>query len=210
MINIPYLSHQADKLVLILPGFSKPFEIDFATMLKKTKQKGGKREGLIRAIKPAPNLHIIDATAGWARDSLLLASFGAQVTMIERNPLLYQLLENALHRFMKNEAAYPLLLSLIHADAKDYLNFLGVKEYPDIIYMDPMHPARQKTALVKKNMQALQHLLGPDLDAHNLLTIALQRVKQRVVIKWPQKLPPLQAPHASILGKTTRFDIFVP
>ena len=39
------------------------------------------------------NPHIVDATAGLGRDAFLLASLGAKVTLIERSPMMYELLK---------------------------------------------------------------------------------------------------------------------
>ena len=55
---------------------------------------GGRGQNLARAagLKPGVNPHIIDATAGLGRDAFLLASLGANVTLIERSPFMYHLL----------------------------------------------------------------------------------------------------------------------
>ena len=77
-----------------------------------------------------------------------------------------------------------------------------------MIYIDPMHPLRQKSALVKKDMQALQQLIGADEDAYELIQLAIARARQRVVVKWPQHLQPLLPPTLNICGKTVRFDVY--
>jgi 16S rRNA (guanine1516-N2)-methyltransferase len=71
-----------------------------------------------------------------------------------------------------------------------------------------MHPQRNKSALVKKDMQALQQMIGADDDASELIKLASTRVKQRVVVKWPQKVQSLVLADACIEGKTVRFDIY--
>jgi 16S rRNA (guanine1516-N2)-methyltransferase len=78
-----------------------------------------------------------------------------------------------------------------------------------VIYIDPMHPLRTKSALVKKEMQVLQDIIGPDEDALELMILARERVKQRVVVKWPQKSPSLLNASACIAGKTVRFDLYL-
>ena len=57
-------------------------------------------------------------------------------------------------------------------------------------------------------MQALQQFIGADDDALKLITLAKTRVKQRVVVKWPQKTKSLLPADACIEGKTVRFDIY--
>jgi len=73
-----------------------------------------------------------------------------------------------------------------------------------------MHPLRQKDALVKKELQVLQQLIGPDEDILLLLHRARKKVKRAVVMKWPQHLPSLEKPARSVNGKTVRFDIYSP
>ncbi|NDH09793.1 MAG: SAM-dependent methyltransferase, partial [Gammaproteobacteria bacterium] len=99
-------------------------------------------------------------------------------------------------------------LSLLAMDATCYLATLPKESYPDVIYIDPMHPERQKSALVKKEMQVLQQLITAQGSAKDLLQMALIRTKNRVVVKWPQRLLPLLKPDFSFAGKTVRFDVY--
>lgn len=195
-----------DKLVLKMANFS-PLYCDFSHRTWQKRRDAGKKQGLVRACKPGPGVRIIDTTAGWGRDAAVLASFGAEVLMLERQPIVAALLKDALAR--RDEQSKKILnLKLCQLDAKIYLQNLAFQDYPDVIYIDPMHPARQKSALVKKDMQALQELLGVDEDAQSLVEIALLRVLKRVVVKWPQHLPPLLTPTAVIPGKVVRFDLY--
>ena len=197
----------ADKLTLKIGSFT-PLYADFSSTSWQKRRDAGKKQGLVRACKPGPGLRIIDATAGWGRDAAVLASFGAEVLMLERQPLIAALLEDALER-QDEHSKNILKLKLCKIDALCYLQSLAPNNYPDVIYIDPMHPERQKAALVKKDMQALQQLIGADYDALSLLELARTRVLNRVVVKWPQNLPPLLTPTLSLVGKTVRFDIYL-
>lgn len=199
--ELPRLQVTKRGLVLLLDKFS-PLRVDFNALL--VQRRLDKTHGLIRACKPTPGMTIVDVTAGWGRDAGLLAQYGAQIIMLERQPIMAALLVDGLQRLPANTLA----LSCIHQDALQYLSQLAPEDYPDVIYIDPMHPERQKSALVKKDMQALQQLFGPDLDAQALLALALTKVKKRVVVKWPQRLAPMRQPHSSIPGKTVRFDVY--
>jgi 16S rRNA (guanine1516-N2)-methyltransferase len=204
----PQLFVTDERLELHIQGFS-PLYVDFqdASILKK--QFDGQKQGLIQAVKPKEGLSIIDATAGWGKDASMLAQFGANVLMIERSPVMAALLADGLIR-LRDEDKRVAHLSLYHGDAHTYLSQLNPSEYPDVIYLDPMHPERQKKALVKKDMQALQQLLGADLDAESLLEIALLKAKQKVVLKWPKLGKTLLTPYHSYKGKTVRFDVYKP
>lgn len=199
----PQLCQIEDKLVLIQDGFSPVF-VDFSPSAWKKRHAEGKKQGLVRACQPAQGIHIIDATAGWGRDAAVLASFGAQVLMLERNPTMAALLEDALHR-----SPTTLDLSLLMTDAQSYLSALTSTEYPDVVYIDPMHPIRQKSALVKKDMQLLQHLVKPDEDTVSLIQLAITRTKKRVVVKWPQHEKATYLADFSVPGKTVRFDVYL-
>lgn len=206
--HLPRLSLTPERLVLLVKGYL-PLFADFHSAALRRRQAAGKSQGLIKACRPEPGLRIVDATAGWGRDASLLASFGATVVMIERHPVMAVLLEDALQRL--NPITDPLAtrLSLVATDTLSYLQSLTPEAYPDIIYMDPMHPERQKSALVKKDMQVLQQFIGADLDALDLLQQAMSYARQKVIIKWPQHLAPLLAPSYQIEGKTVRFDCYM-
>ena len=193
------LTHQG--LVLLIDKFS-PLKVDFNPFILPS--RAANRHGLLRACKLKPSMTLIDLTAGWGQDAGLIAQQGARVTMLERQPIMAALLEDGLERASPSRLA----LTCVHQDALTYLTQLAAEDYPEIIYLDPMHPQRQKSALVKKDMQALQQLLGPDDDAKALLATALACATVKVVVKWPQRLPPLHPPDASIPGKTVRFDLY--
>lgn len=194
------------KLVLKKRGFL-PLFADFSFSHWKRRHHEGKKQGVIRACKPKPGLRFIDATAGWGRDAALLASFGAEVLMLEKNPIVAALLADALLQ-QDAESKTKLQLSLLPVNACDYLENLKPSDYPDIIYIDPMHPERSKSALVKKDMQVLQTLVGSQKDALELIQVAISRVKDKVVVKWPENAPALlPTPHA-IHGRTVRFDLY--
>lgn len=197
-----------ENLTLKTPAFNLLY-VDFSLNSWVRRKAEGKKQGLVRACKPKPNLTIIDATAGWGRDAAILAALGAEVLMIERNPIVAALLADALSRREFAEQA-QMKLSLHSGDALSFLSNLNPTQYPDVIYIDPMHPIRTKSALVKKDMQVLQEILGSDEDALELIKIAVKRVKQRVVVKWPQKSNSLLVPDSSISGRTVRFDMYLP
>jgi len=182
-------------------------------IVHRLKFGGGRGQALPKAIgmKTNKNPHIVDATAGLGRDSFLLASLGAEVIMIERSKQIYQKLNRAMNE--AKEAGGEIAdivnrMQLIHGDAKTLLSTLK----PEIILIDPMHPERKNSALVKKEMRQLREIVGADEDAKELINIALKNASKRVVIKWPQNanLPNgVIAPSHQITGKSTRYDVFM-
>ena len=82
---------------------------------------------------------------------------------------------------------------------------------PEVIYLDPMFPHKEKSALVKKDMQILQDIAEQDTDADALLHLALTIATNRVVVKRPSTAAFLAdiKPQPSIKTKKHRFDIYL-
>lgn len=166
-----------------------------------------KAAGFVSGFTPT----VIDATAGLGRDAFLLASLGAEVTLIERSPAVHALLAEALARAAEADDGTEEVvarMTLLHGDARDLLKGLSA----DVVVVDPMHPERSKSALVKQEMRLLRGLVGPDPDALELMQAALASAKKRVVLKWPLRAAPmegLRAPSHQILSKTLRYDVFM-
>ena len=179
----------------------------------RLRQGGGRGQALPKAIglNSSTNLFIVDATAGLGRDSFLLASLGAQVTLIERNEEVHQHLKLGLERAKEENDEYREIISrmtLLHGDSMDIIPTLN----PDVILVDPMHPERKKSALVKKEMRIIRAIVGTDPDAIELMEVALKYAKNRVVLKWPMKadyMRGLKKPSHQITGKSTRYDVFI-
>lgn len=232
ILHLPYLSGVADThntaqydfLLLFSPDYiglqakhSKhhPFYIDFLSgkSRHRSKQAGMRTELLARALgqKPKDRPVIIDATAGLGRDSFILATLGFHLTLLERSPILFILLQDGLNRAKQHPemAAIAHRLQLFQANALTWLPAMSQK--PDIIYLDPMFPQRKKSASVKKDMLLLQTLLAEDTDSDQLLKTALTCAAQRVVVKRPRLAPNLAdlAPNFSIKGTSSRFDVYL-
>jgi 16S rRNA (guanine1516-N2)-methyltransferase len=174
---------------------------------------GGRGQDLPKAagFKPGINPHIIDATAGLGRDAFLLASLGATVTMIERSTEMHALLHDGMARALDAGGLTAEIISrmtLIHGDAIQLLPSLS----PEIVLIDPMHPPRNKSALVKAEMRQIRAIVGIDDDQTRLMKTALAHASTRVVLKWPAKAAPMaHIPPAShqIIGKSVRYDVFM-
>jgi len=206
--NTQLIVTAADRIALKVGSFL-PMVADFSSKTWQKRRDAGKEQGLVRACKPVSGMTIIDATAGWGRDAAILASFGAKVLMLERHPIMARLLADALiHQDLHSQRI--LQLCVLEANALDYLSKLTEADCPDLIYLDPMHPARSKTALVKKDLQALQQLIGPDDDVSQLLNIARKKARRFVVMKWPSHVDPIGCPSRVVDGKTVRFDVYSP
>lgn len=152
---------------------------------------------------------VVDATAGLGGDAFLLAVAGHRVLAIERHPVVFAALSEALRAAELDPKLGRWLggrLRILQGDAKELL--------PDLrevaaVHVDPMFPAKRKRALPPKDMQLLRGLVGEDLDAADLLQIACS-VAPRVAVKRPRNAAPLHAdPDAVIKGKLARYDVYL-
>ncbi len=169
-----------------------------------------RNEPLGRAFGPRVQ-SIVDATAGLGQDSFLLAAMGFDVTAIERCAIVAALLRNGIERALRDGRIRQAIDERLHAitgDARDVL--AAMAEKPDAVYLDPMFPPKRKeSALARKSVRIIRALVGDDPDAGELLRIAIQNARERVVVKRADDAPPLMPnPVASIRGTTVRYDVY--
>lgn len=178
----------------------------------RSKTPSYKNELITRAcgLKPGLRPTIVDGTAGLGRDAFILNQLQCPVLMVERSPIVAALLRDGLQRLLAT-APPSASLQLIETDIKEYLMQLHPEDYPDVIYLDPIFPERDKTALVKKEMRMLKSIVGADEDMAAVLPLALQRCKRRVVVKRPRYAETLtkQSPDIRFDGKSIRFDVYL-
>lgn len=205
---LPEISEEtAHALVLDPTGLNlwargmKPISVDFqqGALARRGKQGG---EMLHRAVglKKGRRPSVVDATAGLGRDGFLLATMGCEVTWLERSPVIAALLADGLRRTALTNPR------LIQVDAREWL----AQSAPEVVYLDPMFPHRDKSALVKKEMRVFREVVGEDGDAAELLTLARRVATRRVVVKRPKLAPWLgeSQPDESLRGNATRFDLY--
>jgi 16S rRNA (guanine1516-N2)-methyltransferase len=177
------------------------------------RSRGG-REMLIRALGKGAELNVLDATGGLGRDAFIMAAHGCRVRIAEKNPVVAALLEDGLQRASGHPGTRDACsrISLYAGDSRDLLQEDLAGEDFDVVYLDPMFPDRRKSAQVKKEMQLLQQLTGPDdEDPGALLPLALEKAGKRVVVKRPKGAPSLPGPEPdySLGGRSIRFDVYL-
>lgn len=192
-----------------------PIWIDFTAGHNDHRRRfgGGKNQPLAKAIglKKVASPRVIDTTAGYGRDAFVLASLGCSVTLLERHPIMACLLQDAIIRGQETAHVAEICqrMTLIQCDACDYLSATTIQA--DAVYLDPMYPSRNKSALVKKEMQLLHQMVGPDTDSEQLFAAARASNTKRVVVKRPKSAPELAniSPSSSIMSKNTRYDLYL-
>lgn len=180
-------------------------------ILHRLKYGKGRGQNLAKAVgmKFNKNRTIVDATAGLGYDAFILASLGANVTLIERSKTMYNLLQEALteaQNFGGDISAIIKRMDLIYGDSKDILPKLK----PEVILIDTMYKERKKSALVKNSMRLVREIVGSDPDYLELIDVALNQASNRVVIKLPRYSDENNnyKPYShQILGKSIRYDV---
>ncbi|MDG9926330.1 MULTISPECIES: class I SAM-dependent methyltransferase [unclassified Pseudomonas] len=209
------LGEEGLQLAELGPQAPGPVRVDFVegAVAHRRLYGGGSGQMIAKAVGVQPGVRpsVLDATAGLGRDAFVLASLGCAVTMSERQPIIAALLEDGLARAAQDAEVAPIAaqMRLLQGNAIELMgNWQG--EPPQVIYLDPMFPHRDKSALVKKEMRLFRPLVGDDLDAPALLEAALALATHRVVVKRPRKAPIIEGakPSYALEGKSSRYDIY--
>lgn len=230
-LNLPLLTPGDESFPLILavtairlelrqtgPQAPGPVYVDFLEGKADFRRRYGssRDEGVVRAVASKKNRTptVLDATGGLGRDAYVLASHGCRVTLVERQPVIHALLADGLARAGRDEKVGEMIrerLLLLSGDSREIMEELPEVEHPEVVYLDPMYPHRDTTALVKKEMVVLRMLAGPDQDSGELLAAARSCATRRVVVKRPAGAEPLAGlkPELAQTSGSHRFDIYL-
>lgn len=173
------------------------------------KQPMAKAVGIKAGFRPT----ILDVTAGLGQDSFVFASLDCQVTMVERSPILHALLRDGVNRALNNPITEQIIkdhLQLLHNDSIDLLSQQKLSAHT--VYLDPMYPGSDKSALNKIEMRIIRQLVGDDTDSAKLLALACKCATGRVVVKRPKRAEPImfkRSPSYAVDMKNSRFDIYL-
>ena len=100
-------------------------------------------------------------------------------------------------------------MELITGNGIDILTSL--EKRPNLIYLDPMFPAKQKSGISTKKLQLFQQLETPCEAEEELLRSAFEARSQRIVVKRPIKGEPLagRRPGYAIECRNVRYDCYL-
>jgi len=210
------LSHSG--LQLQQTGFKAPGPVwvDFGSARMRHRRRSAANEAVGRAVgvRKGKLPRVLDATAGLGRDAFVLADMGCSLALCEREIVLAELLHFGLQAARSSEDQWlRAVAERIELWPGDCLTVPSSKLADvDVIYLDPMFPQRDKSALVKKEMAVLKLLLGDpnDQEPAALLRWARSQPVSRVVVKRPSKAPPVAGttPSHAITGKAVRYDVY--
>lgn len=197
-VSTPGLWLNQRGLGLLMPNFNDAFSIGDDAIAAR-----GKGLALLtRACGgPGRNQTLLDPFGGYGLDAMTLALAGYEVTVVEREQVVWLLLQDAIER-------QGLSVQTEHGDGLAYLT--DNPEQWDVIYLDPMFPTRQKRALPNRGLQHLQVLTSSfRVDIESCLTLAREKARRRVVLKRRAKDPVIGRPTHQIKGQAVRFDVYL-
>lgn len=217
-VNAPLVEKPGKDLTLLidgsgvtLTGYGLSYRGDFEEMLHRVTDGRLQHEMISRLVKTDnPHPTAIDATAGMGEDAFIIAACGYEVTLYEQNPVIAALLKDALRRAKKHPILKEIAarMTLVNENS---IAYMPKAENVDLIYLDPMFPARQKSGLIGKKLQLIQKLEQPCFEEEALLSAAIAANPKKIVIKRPLKGPNLagRTPSYTIAGKAIRYDCIV-
>ena len=206
-----YLTVLFDSRGVSLAGFGLTYQGDFENMLHRVTNGRLQHEMLVRAAKSEkPGRRAIDATAGMGEDAFLLAAQGYEVTLYEQNPVIAALLKDALRRARKNMILKEIAerMKLVEGNSVECME--KQLDPVDVIYLDPMFPARQKSGLINKKLQLIQKLEPPCSAETDLFDAAIKANPSKIIVKRPLKSEFLagRKPSYTLNGKAIRYDCY--
>lgn len=156
--------------------------------------------------------HLLDATGGLGVDAFMFASAGFKVTVLEKNVLVYTLLQDAVQRAKQVPQLKSIMkrISLHHCDALEWFEaHSNAEDAPDVIYLDPMYPIESKMkSAPKKGMAIARALIGKVDRADDLVRSAITCAKEKVVLKRPYYALESIGTLNSFKSRSLRFEVF--
>lgn len=169
------------------------------------------KQPLLKAINISQDqkASIVDLTAGFGRDSLMLSTLDKPLLSIEKSPITAAILKVLVAQY---QTIHPCNWQVITDCSLSWLKTQN--KHFSHCYLDPFFNKR-KSALPKNSMQWLHKLGGDDSTNHTetLFTTAYQYTTVRVVVKRDKNayyLNQMKPNQGSIYQKTSRFDCYKP
>ena len=222
-----YLRYDAHGLCLCQQGEKGVVQVDFASGAAQHRRTQGGGELIAKAVQHTARPVVWDATGGLGRDSFVLASLNLAVHTFEQHPAVFALLQDGLYRAAQSPeiAAIAARITLHQGNAAALMPTLAAQiGRPDVVYLDPMYPERQKSAAVKKEMAYFHALMEQPENERSefrrsqnandaaLFQAARAVAQKRIVVKRPRLGEFLcgEKPAYQYAGKSTRFDVYLP
>lgn len=210
MENTPYLKQTESGLVLA--SDDQELICDFSDLKRRLKPNNLNSELCVKAArfkKMPEHPTLVDATAGLGHDALLLAAYGFNVTLFERDEIIHALLFDGIKRALLDPELSEAASRMTLYKGDSILELKRLDFTPDVVLLDPMFPERKKSGLVKKKFQMLHLLEKPCEDEEELMAAALASNATKIIVKRPVTAEYLagKKPNYQVQDKIIRYDI---
>ncbi|MDO4427594.1 MAG: class I SAM-dependent methyltransferase [Moraxella sp.] len=211
--NTPFLFFEKDSLILAMVTEQDVIKssLNWQSLQKRIVSAGKNNELILKACKLNKEMSVIDGTAGFGQDGLILASTGASVNLIEQNPILFLMLIFEQQKMSQNPNWQKLMarITIVFGDSNEIIKQM-LKH--DLIYFDPMFPNDSYKGAVNKNMQVLHQFINPPSfnDEIVLFETAMANC-DKLIIKRPLSAPNFagKLPIQSVNNEVIRFDVYM-
>ena len=138
-------------------------------------------DALVSLLGKSPKT-ILDTTMGLASDSLVMAAAGNQVTALESQDVIFQVVSRGLATYQTDDKQLEKAMRSIQAIKSDSLSFLKsqVDDSFDIVYADPMF---SETIKESENLHAIKPLANGSRLTREWLDEAKRVGRERIIIK---------------------------
>lgn len=125
---------------------------------------------------------ILDTTMGLASDSLVMAAVGNQVTALESQDVIFQVVSRGLASYQTDDKQLEKAMRSIRAIKSDSLSFLKAQADNsfNIIYADPMF---SETIKESENLEAIKPLANGSRLTEEWLNEAKRVAREKIIIK---------------------------
>ena len=190
---------------------NKHIHLDFLKGQMGWRLKRADHETLLKKAlgKKNDNLTILDGTAGFLSDTLILLALGHKVIACEQSNVLFMLLSDAIYR-AKDKLHFLKNLELIHGNA---IEVYKKTKNIDLIYLDPMYPESNKNVLRSGNMNDIKNILKVEKiqNLEDKIFFDFKKHKfKKIILKRPIKSKIIDDNlNYQVKGKSTRFDVYI-
>ena len=207
-----YFSNGILKLQLLSFPDMTPLFVSFESLERRAKDSLF-QQNLIKAvgIGKGKRPSILDGTGGLGTDGFLMASTGSEVSLFEKDKVIYELLKDGLRRYAAKGSKGKEVLKSIRIENQDFLESKTQTGSHEVVYLDPMFPMSKKSSLSKRPMLYLQKFLQAETNGFEMLSMAKRIATKRIVVKRGIRSPTLTSQNADIVyrGNSNRFDIYL-
>ncbi len=185
-----------DSGMTLLHGSRGALTLDYRDVETRSSQSSLLARACAAPARPA----VVDLMAGWGTDGLSLALRGCAVTLVERAPIVWAMLDEFVTRL-------DLPATVVCETAEQWCE--NHPKAVEVAYLDPMFPVRRKMALPGKEMQYLRDLAWRgETPLSRQIQLALRAARDRVVVKRRARDASVSAPSWRLRGRRVRFDVY--